>query len=85
MPGWDSLQTVATVHGAFQLAGLILLVVVAALAALAAYQLALEKCGSIKLARALEPGRKAAADGFEISASYGACFAARIPTSDPSL
>jgi len=39
MPGWDSLQTVATVHGAFQLAGLILLVVVAALAALAAYQL----------------------------------------------
>src|SRR6187401_1361717 len=39
MPGWDSLQTVATVHSAFQLAGLILLVVVAALAALAAYQL----------------------------------------------
>jgi hypothetical protein len=39
MPGWDSLQTVATVHGGFQLAGLILLVMVAALAALAAYQL----------------------------------------------
>jgi hypothetical protein len=39
MPGWDSLQTVATVQSAFQLAGLILLVVVAALAALAAYQL----------------------------------------------
>src|SRR6186997_2066826 len=37
--------------------------------ALAAYKLALEKCGRIKLARALEPGRKAAADGFEISAS----------------
>ena len=26
MPGWDSLQTVTAVHGAFQLAGLILLV-----------------------------------------------------------
>jgi hypothetical protein len=25
MPGWDSLQTVSAVHGAFQLAGLILL------------------------------------------------------------
>ena len=39
MPGWDSLQTVTAVHGAFQLAGLILLVVLAALAAFAAYQL----------------------------------------------
>ena len=39
MPGWDSLQTVSAVHGAFQLAGLILLVVLAALAAFAAYQL----------------------------------------------
>jgi gamma-glutamyltranspeptidase/glutathione hydrolase len=38
--------------------------------ALAAYKLALEKCGSIKLGRALAPGIKAAHDGFEISASY---------------
>src|SRR6478609_8939565 len=38
--------------------------------ALAAYQLALEKCGSIKLARALEPGRKAAEEGFEVGKSY---------------
>ncbi len=34
--------------------------------ALAAYKVALEKCGSIKLARALAPGIKAARDGFEI-------------------
>ena len=39
MPGWDSLQTVSAVHGAFQLAGMILLTVLAALAAFAAYQL----------------------------------------------
>ena len=39
MPGWDSLQTVSAVHGAFQLAGLILLAVLAALAVFAAYQL----------------------------------------------
>lgn len=39
MPGWDSLQTVSSVHGAFQLAALILLVVLAALAAFAVYQL----------------------------------------------
>ncbi|MEA3027632.1 MAG: hypothetical protein QOF91_2917 [Alphaproteobacteria bacterium] len=38
MPGWDSLQTVAAVHGAFQLMGLVLLVILAALAAFAAYQ-----------------------------------------------
>ena len=38
--------------------------------ALAAYKVALEKCGSIKLARALAPGIKAARDGFEISAGY---------------
>jgi gamma-glutamyltranspeptidase/glutathione hydrolase len=38
--------------------------------ALAAYKVALEKCGSIKLARALAPGEKAARDGFEISESY---------------
>src|SRR5215216_4025901 len=38
--------------------------------ALAAYQLALEKCGSIKLDRALQPGIKAARDGFEVSAGY---------------
>src|SRR3954462_10600402 len=38
--------------------------------ALAAYKVALEKCGSIKLARALAPGIQAARDGFKISASY---------------
>ncbi len=38
--------------------------------ALAAYKLALEKCGSIKLARALAPGEKAAREGFEISSGY---------------
>src|SRR3954469_19597077 len=38
--------------------------------ALAAYKVALEKCGSIKLARALAPGIKAARDGFEISGGY---------------
>ena len=37
--------------------------------ALAAYKLALEKCGSIKLARALNPGIQAAADGFEVDDS----------------
>jgi hypothetical protein len=39
MPGWDSLQTVAAVHGAFQIAGLVVLAVVVALAAFLAYQL----------------------------------------------
>ena len=39
MPGWDSLQTVTAVHGAFQLVGLILLVIAAALAGFVAYQL----------------------------------------------
>src|SRR6476659_5380496 len=38
--------------------------------ALAAYKMALEKCGSVKLARALAPGIKAARDGFEISEGY---------------
>ncbi|MCI0332811.1 MAG: gamma-glutamyltransferase [Planctomycetes bacterium] len=37
--------------------------------ALAAYDLALRKCGSIKLSRALAPGIKAAADGFVVDAS----------------
>ncbi len=40
--------------------------------ALAAYKLALERCGTIKLSRALAPGIKAAADGFEVTASYAA-------------
>src|SRR5690349_2345772 len=40
--------------------------------ALAAYMLALEKCGTIKLTRALRPGMKIARDGFEISAGYAA-------------
>ena len=39
MPGWDSLQTVTAAHGAFQLVGLILLVIVATLAGFVAYQL----------------------------------------------
>jgi gamma-glutamyltranspeptidase/glutathione hydrolase len=39
--------------------------------ALAAYDLALRKCGSIKLARALAPGIRAAADGFVVDASLG--------------
>jgi gamma-glutamyltranspeptidase/glutathione hydrolase len=37
--------------------------------ALAAYNLALQRCGSIKLARALAPGIKAAADGFVVDKS----------------
>jgi gamma-glutamyltranspeptidase/glutathione hydrolase len=37
--------------------------------ALAAYELALKRCGTIHLARALEPGRDAAEDGFEIPGS----------------
>src|SRR5258705_11061289 len=39
MPGWDSLQTVTAAHGTFQLVGLILLVIAAALAGFVAYQL----------------------------------------------
>ncbi len=39
MPGWDSLQTVTAVHGAFQLVGLMLLLVMAALAGFVAWQL----------------------------------------------
>src|SRR5262249_7551759 len=39
MPGWDSLQTVTAVHGGLQLAGLAVLVLVAALAGFAAWQL----------------------------------------------
>lgn len=38
--------------------------------ALAAYQLALEKCGTIKLARAVAPGIAAARNGFEVRPSY---------------
>jgi gamma-glutamyltranspeptidase / glutathione hydrolase len=37
--------------------------------ALAAYQLALERCGTIKFARALAPGISAAADGFIVDES----------------
>jgi gamma-glutamyltranspeptidase/glutathione hydrolase len=40
--------------------------------ALAAYKLALEKCGTIKLSRALAPGAAAAADGYVVSAGYAA-------------
>ena len=39
MLGWDSLQTVAAVHGGFQLVGLVLLLILAALAGLAVWQL----------------------------------------------
>src|SRR3954467_9887042 len=39
MPGWDSLQTVTAAHGAFQLVGLMLLVIAAALAGVVALQL----------------------------------------------
>src|SRR5207237_7338450 len=40
--------------------------------ALAAYRIALQRCGTIKLARALRPGIKTARDGFKISSSYAA-------------
>jgi len=39
MPGWESLETVAAVHSALALAGLVLLAILTALAALAAWQL----------------------------------------------
>jgi hypothetical protein len=39
MPGWESLSTVAAVHGFFSVTGLVLLLVLTALAALAAWQL----------------------------------------------
>jgi hypothetical protein len=39
MPGWESLETVAAVHGGLALAGLVLLVALTALAAFAAWQL----------------------------------------------
>lgn len=42
--------------------------------ALAAYQVALEKCGTIKMARALEPGISAAAEGFALDASFAAAI-----------
>lgn len=42
--------------------------------ALAAYKMALERCGSIKLSRALKPGQNAAAEGFEINAAYAAAI-----------
>ena len=38
--------------------------------ALAAYKLALEKCGTVKLSRALEPGIQAAAEGFVVTPGY---------------
>ena len=39
MPGWDSLETVNALHGGLQLAGLVLLLVLGALAAFVGYQL----------------------------------------------
>lgn len=44
--------------------------------ALAAYELALQKCGSIELARALQPGIRAAAEGFEVDASLAGAIRA---------
>jgi gamma-glutamyltranspeptidase/glutathione hydrolase len=38
--------------------------------ALAAYQLAVEKCGTMNLARLLQPGVRAATDGFPLSQGY---------------
>jgi gamma-glutamyltranspeptidase/glutathione hydrolase len=38
--------------------------------ALAAYKIAIERCGSLKMPRLLEPGIKAAEDGFIISRGY---------------
>ena len=38
--------------------------------ALAAYKIALERCGTIKLARALKPGIDAAAEGFTVTPGY---------------
>lgn len=43
--------------------------------AVAAYKLALDRCGTISLARALDPGAKAAAEGFVISESYAKAVA----------
>ncbi len=42
--------------------------------ALAAYKIALERCGTIELSQALAPGIKAASEGFEISESYAAAI-----------
>jgi gamma-glutamyltranspeptidase / glutathione hydrolase len=38
--------------------------------ALAAYEMAVEKCGTKPLARLLEPGMRAAAEGFEVNKDY---------------
>jgi gamma-glutamyltranspeptidase / glutathione hydrolase len=38
--------------------------------ALAAYQMAIDRCGTMKLARLLQPGTKVAEDGFVISRGY---------------
>lgn len=42
--------------------------------ALAAYRIALERCGTIKLSRALAPGMEAAEQGFTISPGYAAAI-----------
>ncbi len=42
--------------------------------ALAAYQLALDQCGARPLARLLEPGVRAAAEGFPIDRNYARCI-----------
>jgi gamma-glutamyltranspeptidase/glutathione hydrolase len=45
--------------------------------ALAAYQLAVERCGTMKLARLLEPGTKKAADGFAIRRTLASAIASQ--------
>jgi gamma-glutamyltranspeptidase / glutathione hydrolase len=42
--------------------------------ALAAYQMAVKRCGTMKLARLLEPGRVAAESGFVVSPGYAAAI-----------
>jgi gamma-glutamyltranspeptidase/glutathione hydrolase len=46
--------------------------------ALAAYKLALERCGTIKLSRALAPGVNSAGEGFEVSKSYAAAVKGEV-------
>src|SRR3954468_10198270 len=51
--------------------------------ALAAYRIALEKCGTISLARALEPGFKLATYGFRLSESYAKALASVAKNMEP--
>src|SRR3954464_12938696 len=51
--------------------------------ALAAYRIALEKCGTISLARALDPGFKLATYGFRLSDSYAKALASVAKHMEP--